>query len=90
MENESIKRFTEEYAKKAELIKDLMNPPKAINIPPDPKIELAREQVELTKALVENAKNSDIRSKRAEIISWIALFIGVAGIAITAIQLFKS
>ena len=89
MDNESIKRFAEEYANKAEFIKDLMKPPQVINIPPDPKIELARKQVELTKELVENAKNSDIRSKRAEINSWVAIAIGVAGVAISAFALFK-
>ena len=89
MDNESIKRFAEEYSNKAEFIKDLMKPPQVINIPPDPKIELARKQVELTKELVENAKNSDIRSKRAEINSWVAIVIGVAGVAISAFALFK-
>ena len=89
MPNKFRPPFIDEYAKKAEFIKEVMRPVTPnIKIPANPQVELTREQVKLTKELVDNSKHSDKRSKRAELISWIALFVGIAGMAISAIQLF--
>lgn len=87
MENESIRRFAKESAKRAELAKELATQPaKRIKIPPDPQIELTKEQNELIKGLTEIAKKSNERSTESRVISIAGLLIAVIALVLQCLK----
>lgn len=85
-ENESIKHFAEEYVNKAEFVKELMKPMPQIKIPPDPQIELTKEQNELIKGLAEIAKKSNERSTESRVISIAGLLIAILALAMQCLK----
>ncbi len=76
-EKESIKRFAEEYLNKANLVKGFVKPIPPIKIPPDPQIELTKEQNELIRELTDIAKKSNDRSTESRVISITGLLIAI-------------